>query len=272
MAEYERRSAAEPAPIVSSTLLERPPTTTTDEKRLTITSSSLIRHSPGHPMSANQALEYPPHPFAESLTLILAGIPPGFSDLALTGTLSTRTILLLDQISSWAALTSKPRRSANLSQRDLFLISTGSVESAKSAVAILFALPPIATGPTLEHCLCLVLCLSIRGARHKARPARSYVRLWTDFVACARLLAARYLTRAEEHCLIWMTFLTGYGSESRAWEGQIEGLLDLLVQRYSDRVGREWEDWEGVLRDFWWLEPLGSDWCRLWERSMVRLG
>jgi hypothetical protein len=158
-----------------------------------------------------------------------------------------------------------------VSQSDIFRLYSEPMESAKIALSILFALPSLSVDPRLEHLLCLGLCLSIRGARNQARPPALHIRLLSDFIACAKSLSSRPLSRPEEDCLVWISFLAAYGSGHRAFQRQVDGLVDLVVCRYLDSVGRDWMAWEALLRKFLWFEPLGVDWAELWRGSVSRL-
>ena len=238
-----------------------------------------LQQPPAQTMSPPSAppqltLTYPNCLFPEPLTQLISRLPRALADLALTGTISTQMIHLLTQVSAWAGITSSPNPSATVTQSDVFRLYCEPMETARMALSILLALPPISIEPRLEHLLCIGLCLSIRGARNQARPPALQTRLLSDFITCTRALTSRHaaLSQPEQDCLIWISFLAAYGSGHPGFQRQVDGLIDLVVGTYYERVGRNWTGMETLLRRFFWFEPLGEDWKGLWSGSVMRLG
>ncbi|OAP61769.1 hypothetical protein AYL99_03972 [Fonsecaea erecta] len=244
--------------------------------------ASSVKHPNTQPPSPSAIpqlkLEYPRLPFPDSLNRMISRLPPGLAALSLTGTISAQMIGLLAQIAPWAALTATSNPSATVSHSDIFRLYCEPMETAKIALSILLALPPVSAEPRLEHLLCIGLCLSIRGARNQARPPALHIRLLSDFATVARALLTAPtgnnrvpLTQPEQDTIVWISFLAAYGSGHRAFQRQVDGLVELVLQTYAyGPVAREWTFLEILLRRFFWFEPLAEDWRELWCRCAPR--
>ncbi|OQU94791.1 Fungal specific transcription factor domain-containing protein isoform 1 [Cladophialophora immunda] len=289
MLKYVTSTMPAAVPARTSPSTSQPLSSTTRPPPLNGQASSLQRASTqtsSPPTIPQLKLDYPRQPFPESLNGIISKLPPGLAALSLTGTISTQTIGLLAQVAPWAALTATANPSVTVSHPDIFRLYCEPMETAKIALSILLALPPVAAAPRLDHLLCVGLCLSIRGARNQARPPALHVRLLSDFVAVVRSLMitrtttttattttnSPSLTQPEQDAVVWISFLAAYGSGHPAFQRQVDALLDLVLQTYSyGPAAREWAFVEALLRRFFWFEPLGADWRELWRQSVARM-
>jgi len=214
---------------------------------------------------------YPKPPFSDSLLQAISKLPPGLQDLALTCTISTQMIKLLVQTTSWAEITtSTANPSATISKTGIYRLYCEPMETATACLSLLTLLPPMSTDPSLEHLLCLGLCLSIRGARNQARPLPSQVKLLADFVACLQSLTVGPLSVEAQDCVIWISFLAAYGSgDNRGFLKQKDTLIDHVLRTYH-QMAANWALLENLLKRFLWFEHLGDDWKALWQRSVSR--
>ncbi len=235
---------------MSTTPGRSPGLSTVDDKLLDTTTNSPLQH-----------LIYPRFPLSRNLCLLIAKLPRGLADLTLTYTLSTQTIHLLVQITSFAQLTDYISPSTALSQADLFRLYCEPHEASTAILTILGDLPSITAEPSIEQLICLGMLIPLRG-NNSARPAAFHARLLSDFTTGLKLLDLGSCVRAVQEATVWLTFMTAYGSSHRNFRKQVIELVDYVLQACHPRF-HEWDALESVLRKFLWFQPLASDWRAL---------
>ncbi|EXJ76164.1 uncharacterized protein A1O5_00672 [Cladophialophora psammophila CBS 110553] len=211
----------------------------------------------GHRIST---LTYPGHPFLPDLCAVIAKLPEGFAEVALSRSIAVEVIsflVKLTELVNWLA-TSQEEREAQpkpdmTMQRAIYdLQCLSALQLTPIEVQISRAL--------LAFCLHLYNEMSFHIPL--ARPLRP---LLETFNAHTEIPRYPWLQR----CLYWCSIVT-----ASAWDTQIDAsperhvVLDSLINRLPEATS--WEDTEEMMRMFLWQDRLADEWEVCWRAASFR--
>ncbi|OAP61890.1 hypothetical protein AYL99_04093 [Fonsecaea erecta] len=211
----------------------------------------------GHRIST---LTYPGHPFLPDLCAVVAKLPEGFAEVALSRSIAIEVIsfvVKLTELVNWLASSQhereaqpKPDMTMQRAIYDLQCLSALSLTPIE--VQISRAL--------LAFCLHLYNDMSFHIPL--ARPLRPLLETFNAYTGNAR---DPWLHR----CLYWCAIVT-----ASAWDTQIDAspeqhlVLDSLVDKLPEATS--WDDTEELMRRFLWHDRLADEWEICWRAASFR--
>ena len=207
-------------------------------------------------LSLDQPMTYPDLPFDPDLCTVLARLPSGFSELCLSGHVSTQTMHVL------AALTATTR----YGETDIF----DDNKLASELQAMLSALQRLSLmkiTPMEKYLTCGRVAWSFQ--LRKLRP----LNLFHDppLRTFVKLMPAQEKPDSirEQRCLIWVSIAIAGALNLRSIKMPDTHLvLDRLFTLYP--VARDWRSLVPILRSFFWTEKIGAHWKKCWDEGMKR--
>ncbi|KIW30049.1 uncharacterized protein PV07_05828 [Cladophialophora immunda] len=211
----------------------------------------------GHRIST---LTYPGHPFLPDLCTVIAKLPEGFAEVALSRSIAVEVIsflVKLTELINWLASSehgraAQPKPDMTMQRAIYDLQCLSALQLTPIEVQISRAL--------LAFCLHLYNEMSFHIPL--ARPLRP---LLETFNARTETPRSPWLQR----CLYWCSIVT-----ASAWDTQIDAsperhvVLDNLVDRLPEATS--WEDTEEVMRKFLWQDRLADEWEVCWRAASFR--
>ncbi|KAI1615885.1 hypothetical protein EDD36DRAFT_417370 [Exophiala viscosa] len=216
-------------------------------------------NEPGHRIST---LTYPGLPFPADLCTVVAKLPEGFSEVALSRSIAIEIISFLVKLTELIDyISSAPDEDASTTRPEM------TMQRAIYDLQCLSALPLTAIEAQMARGLLAFLLhlynqLSFRIPL--ARPLRPILEAFNEHHEIPR---NHWLQR----CLLWSSTVI-----ASAWDTQIDAspqnhvILDRLVSRVSE--GRSWESLEVNMRKFYWHDHLADEWEICWRATKFRIG
>ena len=216
---------------------------------------------------AVEKLEYPSHPFMPDLCTAIALMPPGFRDLALSRTLSSQMLLILERMSKFVQHVSRALKKKATPKEMYFLLLYKPHLVVQDAYVLLKSWDLDEGNSSIEPCLCYALiAFSWNVFNNQVRIAPVYKQLAQNLVAALEQFQAG---PTETDCLIWMSMLAAShsrGNQALALRGPRR--LDIVMECYPHT--RNWQKLQKVLQKFFWYEPLAEEWELCWKAAMQR--
>jgi hypothetical protein len=211
----------------------------------------------GHRIST---LTYPGHPFLPDLCAVIAKLPEGFAEVALSRSIAVEIISFLVNLTELIRWIATPEN-----ERDPAAKPDMTMQRAIYDLQCLSALPLTPIEAQISRAL-LAFCLHVYNEMSfripLARPLRPLLERFNEHCEIPR---PPWLQR----CLYWCAMVT-----ASAWDTQIDAsperhiVLDLLTTRLPE--ARCWEDTEDLMRKFLWQEPLLDEWEICWHAAAFR--
>ena len=212
----------------------------------------------GHRIST---LTYPGHPFLPDLCAVIARLPEGFAEVALSRDVAVEIISFLVKLTELIIWIATPE-----SQRDPVAKPDMTMQRAIYDLQCLSALPLTLTEAQMVRAL-LAFCLHLYNEMTfhipLARPLRPLLEAFNEAPQMPR---SPWLQR----CLYWCALVT-----ATAWDTQIDAsaerhpVLDTLIARLPE--ARIWEDTEDLMRKFLYQDQMMDEWEICWRAASFRV-
>ncbi len=214
-------------------------------------------NEPGHRISI---LTYPGHPFPADLCELIAKLPDGFAEVALSRNIAIEFIsflVRLTELVDWYALATdqempRPRPEMTM-QRAIYDLQC------------LSALPLNQIEAQMVKALlafCLHLYNEVSFHIPLARPLRPIIEGFNEQTEIPRHPWLRL-------CLLWCSLAI-----ASSWDAQIDAsperhvVLDGLIARLQE--ARSWEGMQGTMSKFFWHDRLADHWEVCWRAALFR--
>ncbi|EXJ60397.1 hypothetical protein A1O7_04549 [Cladophialophora yegresii CBS 114405] len=243
----------------------------------------LQTHQPSYASRINEkghrisTLTYPGHPFSPHLCAVIARLPEGFAEMALSRGVAVEIIsflVKLTELISWIATgedagsqstAPPPPPATNDSAASAPHRPDMTIQRAIYDLQCLSALPLTPPEAQMVRAL-LAFCLHLYNETSfhipLARPLRPLLEAFNETTELPR---PPWLQR----CLYWCAVVV-----ASAWDTQIDAsperhvVLDKLAARLPE--ARCWADTEDLMRKFFWLDRLGDEWEVCWRAAAFR--
>ncbi|KIW86742.1 uncharacterized protein Z519_12655 [Cladophialophora bantiana CBS 173.52] len=222
---------------------------------------------------ASIKLQYPSHPFPPDLCALIAKLPDGFREVALSGRLCVHIITLLSGISEWVDQLQSPRKKAVLPLGDpngTYLKQTH----------VCLELVPLRGLNTLERVLCSALAAITTETFNKSKQQNPVHRRLIE--SLSEMLCRYNLRDLPPECTTWMALVIAgpvfppaeraAGKATALSTGQPQTPRTILLDRIleSSTSARNWKWVKKSVAKFFWSEDLLETWRQTWELGVLR--
>ncbi|OAP59112.1 hypothetical protein AYL99_06410 [Fonsecaea erecta] len=227
-------------------------------------------------ISMNEAsikLQYPKHPFPPDLCTLIAKLPEGFGEMALTGNLCVQILTILSRVSEWVKQLQGPRKKGVLPLGD----PNGTYMKQTQAC---LELVPLRGLKTLERVLCSAIAAITVETFSKSKQQNPVHRRMLE--SLSEMLSQYELRDLPPECAIWMALVIAgpphastdgaTGQAMSSSEGQSESPRNILLDRIMENLSsaRNWKWVEKSIRKFYYSEDLLETWRHTWELTVLR--
>ncbi|OQV07571.1 Fungal specific transcription factor domain-containing protein isoform 2 [Cladophialophora immunda] len=222
---------------------------------------------------ASIKLQYPRHPFPPDLCTLIAKLPDGFREVALSGSLCVQIITMLSYVSEWVKQLQGPRKKGVLPLGD----PNGTYMKQTQTC---LELVPLRGLNTLERVLCSATAAVTTETFRKSKQQNPVHRRLVE--SLSEMLARYNLRDLPPECTIWMALVIA-GPPHPATEGATSKatsannnqphsprniLLDRILEDSSS--ARNWKWVKKSITKFFWSEDLVETWRQTWELGVLR--
>ncbi|KIX92963.1 uncharacterized protein Z520_11236 [Fonsecaea multimorphosa CBS 102226] len=211
----------------------------------------------GHRIST---LTYPGHPFLPDLCAVIAQLPEGFAEVALSGSIAVELISFLVKLTELFIWIASSQHERNAQPKPDMTMQRAIYDLQCLSALQLTPIEMQISRALLAFCLHLYNEMSFHIPL--ARPLRP---LLETFNAHTETPRSPWLNR----CLYWCSIVT-----ASAWDTQIDAsperhvVLDNLINKLPE--ARSWEDTEEMMRMFLWQDRLADEWEICWRAASFR--
>ncbi|EXJ84903.1 hypothetical protein A1O3_05578 [Capronia epimyces CBS 606.96] len=211
--------------------------------------------SPPH-QSLAQPLSYPKHPFPASFCAKLSSLPNGFSELALSGSLSVQCICIISSLSR------KIQRHAQTAMSSAE--QTADIQVELDALKHFYAMAKSPMEDYLTNGL-ISFCNQYPDKTTRNPFFNIALKCFNSALSDREKLVGIW----RQDCLVWVAVI-------------IAGVLDICAEPLESRhvvldscladfpKARDWGHLEQILRSFFWTDALGRHWKQCWKAAMRR--
>lgn len=202
-------------------------------------------------------LTYFKHPFPAHVCGLIARLPDGYAEMAMTGCLSIETLATIVSLRDWLStdpLTRSPAPHEQISQARRCMAATTAYRPMEEAVC--FGL--VITGMRSFHA---------RFARMDQPFLDRIVELGEQFDRPAPERDSKQT--AERQHIAYLTMVAVEASDKCIeLQGHVKELVDLLLKR--EKFARTWEGMERALKQFFWVDFAVDKWKACWIKHLRR--
>ncbi|KIX95828.1 uncharacterized protein Z520_08536 [Fonsecaea multimorphosa CBS 102226] len=218
-------------------------------------------------------LQYPKHPFPPNLCTLIAKLPDGFREVALSGSLCVQIITILSRVSEWVRQLQGPRK------KGILPLGDPNGRYMKQTQACL-ELVPLRGLNTVERVLCSALAAVTVETFSKLKEQNPVHRRMLETLS--EMLATYNLRDLPPECATWMALVIAgpaqpstEGTTSKATstnKGQPHNPRNILLDRMIEdsSSARNWKWVNNSVKKFFWSEDLLETWRQTWELGIVR--
>lgn len=215
-------------------------------------------------------LDYARHPFSPRLCKLIATLPDGFAEVALSGRISVQCIQLLSSVASWQSLIDEPPTSPSCSSsqtRDkMCRLFCEPRECARNAVLILLYMKRSRKPLGLEYIICICLAICVRHLSGENRTSVFDTKLLDSMMK--NIKAIKSQQHSDSEAILWLSLVVNWRTQSIQPVKEADDILDFVVTKFPG--SQTWKKVSNICRKFWWFECLKDDLEKCWRRSFER--
>ncbi|KEF62172.1 uncharacterized protein A1O9_00144, partial [Exophiala aquamarina CBS 119918] len=215
-------------------------------------------------------LDYARHPFSPRLCKLIATLPDGFAEVALSGRISVQCIQLLSSVASWQSLINEsPTTSSGSSDqtRDrLCRLFCDPRECARNAVLILLYMKRSGKPLGLEYIICIGLAICVRHLSQENRTSLFDNKLLDSMMK--NIKAIKSPQPSDSEAILWLSLIVNWRTQSIHPVKKADDVLDLVITKFPGL--QTWKKVSTVCQKFWWFDCLKDDLEKCWRKSFER--